>query len=263
MTNTLLSTEACATTAQLGMATTWTLAGSATAYAGTLTTTDGYTLTASMTMIAFTATTTGGAATCISNACIFGTCVETYDSAGVVVAATVTDDGNLAVCHWFLIAANATAGTVGIVSGTTNDYSVAYALTATQWGTAGNGLVGNGLATLGTVVGTTMGFTRTPATKPDSVYTAGTYTQFWYQPTYAATYASTVLRRYNGGSGDGDKVKAYCAEQRDLLTGSTTFESGNALTGATVAGTAGVVQLTGAQALAAGAIAFGVAALAF
>jgi hypothetical protein len=136
-------------------------------------------------------------------------------------------------------------------------------MTAAQWGTAGNALVGNGLATRGSVIGTTQGFTRTPATKPNTIYTAGTYTQKWYQPSYAATYASTILRRYNGGSGDGDKVKAYCARQRDLATTSTTFIAGNALVGATVGGTSGVVTLTGAQALAAGAIAFGVAALAF
>merc|ERR1711970_830351 len=98
---------------------------------------------------------------------------------------------------------------------------------------------------------------------PSPVYTAGTYTQLWYQPTYAATYASTALRRYNGGSGDASKVKAYCAKQRPTDTGSTAYDANSALVAATVGGTSGVVTLTGAQALAAGAIAFGVAALAF
>ena len=88
-------------------------------------------------------------------------------------------------------------------------------------------------------------------------------TQSWYQPTYAATYGVSALRRYNGGAGDGDKVKAYCAEVRDLKTTTIAVEAATALVAATVAGTSGVVQLTGAQALAAGAIAFGVAALAF
>merc|ERR1711957_36732 len=87
------------------------------------------------------------------------------------------------------------------------------------------------------------------------------YTQFWYQPTYASTYASTVLRRYNGGASDGDKVKAYCAGLRGLTT--PTAADARDLVAASVAGTAGVVTLTGAQALAAGAIAFGAAALAF
>merc|ERR1711957_23231 len=101
-----------------------------------------------------------------------GTCVQTMDSAGVVVAATVVDDGNLALCHWFLLLATST------------------------------------------------------------------------------TTAS-----------DGDKVKAYCAGLRGLTT--TTATDARDLVAATVAGTAGVVTLTGAQALAAGAIAFGAAALAF
>jgi len=39
---------------------------------------------------------------CAAVICVIGTCVQTMDSAGVVVAATVTDDGNLALCHWFL-----------------------------------------------------------------------------------------------------------------------------------------------------------------
>jgi len=43
----------------------------------------------------------------------------------------------------------------------------------------------------------------------------------------------------------------------------TVYQTGSALVAATVAGTSGVVTLTGAEALAAGAIAFGVAALAF
>ena len=107
MTTALLSTETCATTAQKGMATTWTLAGSATAYAGTLAT-DGYTLTASLSMIAFTSINTDGTENCGTNNCAIGTCVETYDSAGTVVASTVIDDGNLALCHWFLIAASST-----------------------------------------------------------------------------------------------------------------------------------------------------------
>lgn len=263
MTNALLSTETCAVTAGAGAVTSWTLAGSTTAYAGTLTTTDGYSISASFTVKALLNNTTGvSGKDCDANACVFGTCVETYDSLGVVVASTITDDGNLALCHWFLLAAGS-AGTVGVVSGTTNTYGIANYMTATQWGTAGNAMVGNGLLTLGTSIGTTHGFALTPSTKPTTVYTAQSYTQFWYQPTYASTYASTVLRRYNGGSGDADRVKAYCAKIRPIDTASTTYDSNSALVAATVGGTAGVVTLTGAQALAAGAIAFGVAALAF
>merc|ERR1740117_2311160 len=59
MTNALLTTDACAaSTASQGLVTSWTLAGSTTAYAGTLTTTDGYSITASMTWKVLTTDTT-------------------------------------------------------------------------------------------------------------------------------------------------------------------------------------------------------------
>ena len=196
---------------------------------------------------------------CAAVICVIGTCVQTMDSAGVVVAATVTDDGNLALCHWFLLVSGATTAASNI-SGATNEYSVAKYLTAAQWGTAGAAIAGATLLTTGTSIGSTHGIVLSPATKP-TTYAAQAYTQFWYQPTYASTYASTVLRRYNGGASDGDKVKAYCAGLRGLTT--TTAADARDLVAASVAGTAGVVTLTGAQALAAGAIAFGAAALAF
>merc|ERR1740117_2019774 len=198
MTNALLTTDACAaSTASQGLVTSWTLAGSTTAYAGTLTTTDGYSITASMTWKVLTTDTTE-TTKCAAVICVIGTCVQTMDSAGVVVAATVTDDGNLALCHWFLLASTSIV-TPGNVSGATNDYSIANYLTA------------------GTRIGSTYGLVLSPATKP-ATYAAQAYTQFWYQPTYASTYASTVLRRYNGGASDGDKVKAYCAGLRGLTT---------------------------------------------
>jgi len=261
MSNPLLTTDACAVASSQGMVTSWTLGGSTTAYAGTLTTTDGYSISASLTWKSLaTLLTTEGSETCASKKCAIGTCVETFDSAGVVVAATVTDDGNHAICHWFLIAASSTLNSVG--TGTTTDaYSIANYLTAAQFGTGGAALIPSTLLTTGVTIGTAHGFTRTPATK-STLYTAQAYTQFWYQPTYASTYASTALRRYNGGSSDGDKVKAWCARMRVTET-LTVYQTGSALVAATVAGTSGVVTLTGAEALAAGAIAFGVAALAF
>ena len=153
--------------------------------------------------------------------------------------------------------------TVTVVSGTTNEYAVAKYLTAAQFGTAGNALKGATLLATGTSIGTTHGFALTPATKPVSTYAAQVYTQFWYQPSYASTYASTSLRRYNGGTADADKVKAYCARLRGVASSQTTYDAASALIAATKAGTAGVVTLTGAQALAFSAIAFGVTALSF
>merc|ERR1740117_1434993 len=88
MTNALLTTDACAaSTASQGLVTSWTLAGSTTAYADTLTTTDGYSITASMTWKVLTTDTTE-TTKCAAVICVIGTCVQTMDSAGVVVAAT-------------------------------------------------------------------------------------------------------------------------------------------------------------------------------
>ena len=77
MTNALLSTDTCATTEALGLVTSWTLAGSATAYAGTLTTTDGYSITASLTWRLLTSQLTGEASaiSCQTSDCVIGTCV--------------------------------------------------------------------------------------------------------------------------------------------------------------------------------------------
>ena len=181
MSNPLLTTDACAVASSQGMVTSWTLGGSTTAYAGTLTTTDGYSITASLTWKLLTTTqTTGedGSYSCGTKKCAIGTCVETFDSAGVVVAATVTDDGNHAICHWFLIASGATKNVPG--TGTTTDaYSIANYLTAAQFGTGGAALIPSSLLTTGTTIGTAHGFTRTPATKP-TAYTEIAYTQFWY-----------------------------------------------------------------------------------
>jgi len=263
MANSLLSTETCAVTSGKGMKTTWTLAGTTNAYDGSLTTTDGYSITASMIWILLTTTdTTVTGKNCTDNTCAIGTCVETYDRSGSVIEATVNDEGNMAICHWMYILKSATVNSVGVATSSTSAYSETRYLVATEWGTAGNALVGSSLMNTGTLIGATYGFARTPSTKP-TLYTAGTYTQFWYQPTYVSDYSATSLRRYNGGASDGDKVKAYCAMVRPTDSTSNTYTSATALVGATVQGTNGVVTLDSAQALITGAIALGVAALAF
>jgi hypothetical protein len=83
----------------------------------------------------------------------------------------------------------------------------------------------------------------------------------WYQPKYASRYTSTGLKRYNGGATDASKVRAYCMGQR--LTATTTVLGTTGIRAADTSGNSGVVTLSGASTLAAGAIAFGVAALAF
>ena len=104
---------------------------------------------------------------------------------------------------------------------------------------------------LGTAIGTTQSFSLGGSTL--TTYTVGTaYKQKWYQPKYATTYSVSSLRRYNGAPNEGDKVKGYCVGLRDVTSIVTTFPP--------VPGTTQTV--TGAIALTAGAIAFGVAALA-
>merc|ERR1719198_1705579 len=72
------------------------------------------------------------------------------------------------------------------------------------WGTAGNGVKGNGMKATnsgGTIISaTTQGHALTPAgASGTTTITAGTKNFFWYQPIWSNTYAATALRRYNGG----------------------------------------------------------------
>lgn len=123
MANSLLSTESCATTPGAGLKTTWTLGGTTNAYAGELSTTDGYSIMASFTWNLLTVTTTAVAGKdCATVACAIGTCIETLDSDGDVIASTVVDEGNMALCHWFHLAAGV-VNTVGLNSASTSAYS--------------------------------------------------------------------------------------------------------------------------------------------
>ena len=237
------------------MATQWTLSGLTTAYGGTLTTTDGYKIEAAFTWVLTTSYTSGSGETISGVECALGTCVETLDASGVRVASTVTTDGNNALCHWFYVLGGATS-TPGVAStGGTNWGETKY-LTHAQWGaTSGAGVVGNTIKSNGTSISTSYEHTLDPASIA-SVFAAGTYKMTWYQPKYAATYAETALRRYNGGTADADKVKAYCVAMR-LVSAASAISPLDI----TAASTTGTVTLTGASALAATALAFGVAAL--
>ena len=82
----------------------------------------------------------------------------------------------------------------------------------------------------------------------------------WFQPAYASTYKGG-LRRYNGGGSDATRVKGYCVAARSL-TWATPATSSN-IQVADGSGVAGTVTLTGASALVASAVAFGVTSLAF
>lgn len=177
------------------------------------------------------------------------------DSAGAAIAATVTTVGNVAICHWMYTAHDGTDDSPASYSGGTtaaSEWGETRYLDATAWGTAGTGIIGTNMQTLGTrITSAAQGFTLSNTSV--TTFAAGTaYTQTWYQPKWASTYTSSALRRYNGGATDGDKVRGYCVGARSLTDASTDYVP--------VVGTQ--VTVTGATALAAGAIAFGVAALA-
>ena len=248
------SDTTCATAGK-GMVTQWTLTGLTTAYSGTLTTTDGYKIEAAFTWVAITSYTTTSSGESLSNvACAMGTCVETLDSAGVRVASTVTTNGNNALCHWFYVLGGGTS-TAGTASTGSGNWGESKFLTHAQWGSSsGAGVVGNTIKSNGTSISTSYDHTLDPASV--TTFAAGTYKMTWYQPTYAATYAETALRRYNGGTADADKVKAYCVGLRSTVTATALSP-----TDITAASSTGTVTLTGASALAATALAFGVAAL--
>ena len=260
----LIASGATCVKAGNGMVSTWTLAGSTTTYSGSYST-DGYNITAALTWVDpgtdFTTTYGGTNETSTSGAQVgMGTCVATLQTDGATeLAASTTTEGNYALCHFiFFVSGSGTVTLVAAASGT-NDWGQSNYLNETQWGTAGNGVKGNGMKATnsgGTIISaTTQGHALTPAgASGTTTITAGTKNFFWYQPIWSNTYAATALRRYNGGGTEAEKVKAYCVSQR-LLSVSTHVAGGF------VAQTA-VTTLTGASALAASAIALGVASLA-
>jgi len=224
----------------------------------TITFTDGYTLAAAMTwkQIATVFTTDNATSPQTLTGTIgIGTCVELLDSAGAALASTVTTVGNFAVCHWMYSVYDGATDAPGTYSGgstAASEWGETRYLDATAWGTGGSGILGTNMQTLGTrITSAAQGFSLSNTAV--TAFTASTaYTQTWYQPKWASTYTTTQLRRYNGGSTDGDKVKGWCVGVRSITSSATD--------NIPVAGTQ--VTVTGATALAAGAIAFGVAALA-
>merc|ERR1712096_335977 len=130
-----------------GLATTWALAGSTSAYTGTLET-DGYQLTASLVWAnPGTTTTTAAGGTGESNTIGttkmgMGTCVETLDSSGVALATTVTDQGNMALCHFIYWTFKADTVALYAASTGTYDWGATMYMNTTQWGTAASGIKG-------------------------------------------------------------------------------------------------------------------------
>jgi len=248
------------------MLTTWTLVGNVdlTALATTLgvtsvTFTDGYKITAAMTWKALSGLTQDNATapnTLVAGTIAIGTCVETLDASGVALATGVITEGNYAICHWMYSTYDNTDDSPASYAGGTTpatEWGETRYLNEAAWGTNGSAILGNNIQTAGTrITSTTQGFeTLVSVTTTFSAATA--YNQVWYQPKWASTYAAGVLRRYNGGTTDAHKVRGYCVGVRNISDASTDY--------APVA-SAAFATLTGATALAAGAIAFGVAALA-
>jgi len=261
--NAFIASGATCVKAGNGMVSTWTLAGSTTTYSGSYST-DGYNITAALTWVDpgtdFTTGYGGSGDGAAGDEVGMGTCVATLQTDGATeLAAATTTEGNYALCHFiFWTSATGTVNLVAAASGA-NDWGQSNYLNETQWGTAGNGVKGNGMKATnsgGTIISaTTQGHALTPAgASGTTTITAGTKNFFWYQPVWSNTYAATALRRYNGGGTEAEKVKAYCVSQRKL-DGATHISNGF------VAQTA-VTTLTGASALAASALALGVASLA-
>lgn len=190
---------------------------------------------------------------------MIGTCVETLGDDGVALAAGIDTEGNYAICHWFYLSAKTnttgtkTGGEVGM------DWGETRYLTEFDWGTNGSNISGTRVETLGTSIGASHGFALSETTALTAYLPGGVYSQSWYQPKYAASYSRTALRRYHGGSNYRSLVKAYCVGQRAI---DNAFINAD-VTAADYAGVLGVVGLSGAFALSAGAIAFGAASLAF
>lgn len=190
-----------------------------------------------------------------------GTCVETLQADGATaLAATTTTEGNYGLCHFMFWTTKATvvSPTLYAASTGTYDWGQTNYLNETQWGTNGANVKGNGMRATnsgGTAITlTAQGHTLSPTKSSSSADLAiATYQLIWYQPVWANTYSASVLRRYNGGGTEAEKVKGYCVSKRLI---SNTSHAAGGFVAQTVA------TLTGATAIATGAIALGVAALA-
>jgi len=199
-----------------GMLSQWTLTGSPTTYTGVVPNTDGYQITFTMQWRDMTnenETSTGATATNpafgVGDTAVVGTCVETLDSNGAVLAAGTDTEGNFAVCHWFYLVVGGNVTSIKRFGTAGTDYSEVRYYNEVEWGTIGSGINGANTPTKGQAIGVNQGYSRFPATATS--YTIGDYySQSWYQPKYATTYAAGALRRYNGASGSRDKVRAYC-----------------------------------------------------
>jgi hypothetical protein len=241
------------------MATTYTITGSANVYDGDLTNTDGYKMTVTLKWQsltgynedAFVSTAYPTGKPIDTNPAVIGTCVETLDAEGVSLSAGVVTEGNYAICHWLYYGgiSDNTGVSLGGVANT--DFGETRYLTEAEWGTEGSKITGQTIQTLGSRITSTNGFTLSE-TNLSIFLDASNYQMEWYQPTFSAYYSNSILRRYNGGANDGDKVKGWCVSAR-LLTSADTF-------GVTVSDLSGVVTLTGANMLTTSAIALGVVA---
>jgi len=128
-----------------------------------------------------------------------------------------------------------------------------------EWADGGSNITGVTVQRLGTALTSALnGFALSNVALTN--YSPGaTYTMTWYQPPYAATYCDTCLRRYNGDINGFSKIRPYCVAGRNLTT-VTKF----GVTAADVTGVNGVVSLSGATTMLAGAaLVFGSAMLAF
>lgn len=212
---------------------TWTISGAAAAPAA-YTASDGYQVVAALTW--FVDTLTAQNAT--------GHCVETLTSAGVALTAGAATSGNFAICH--ILDISITAETPTAVT-----YSHLVYLNEAQWGAGATASItatftNSNLASAGSKVATaTYGTTFSPTNSSVTAFT-NTSVISWtlFQPTAATSYA-TGLRRYSAG----DKVKGYTMARCTAAC-------------AVTASPVGVVTLTGASALVAGAT-VALAALAF
>merc|ERR1719198_2020291 len=168
----LIASGATCVKAGNGMVSTWTLAGSTTTYSGSYST-DGYNITAALTWVDpgtdFTTTYGGTNETSTSGAQVgMGTCVATLQTDGATeLAASTTTEGNYALCHFIFFVSGSGTVTLVAAASSTNDWGQSNYLNETQWGTAGNGVKGNGMKATnsgGTIISaTTQGHALTPA----------------------------------------------------------------------------------------------------
>ena len=115
---------------------------------------------------------------------VIGTCVESRDDAGEVLASGLVDSGNYAICHWMYYKSVMSTSSTNQWGLQNRDWGETRYLEEADWSTDGSTLKGTMIQRLGKKVETTTNGFKLHETNVATYIDRGIYTMSWYQPPY-------------------------------------------------------------------------------